>query len=171
MNRTGFHIIAEKGAMYCLASGLKTVLHHFRDTQSESDYELVKTNSVLMGAPLDGAQVDALLLHLPQRRDAAAPIFQPTARNHRHPLIRTPITAAPHIRNHVANFATTRDAAHLIFDFRAPSQPRRQNQNLPQRVKLPPRNSFPVKKPHLCKEVRKVLHTRHPMRKTHRGRA
>ena len=106
-----------------------------------------------------------------QRRDAAAPIFQPTARNHRHPLIRTPITAAPHIRNHVANFATTRDAAHLIFDFRPPSQPRRQNQNLPQRVKLPPRNSFPVKKPHLCKKVRKVLHTRHPMRKTHRGRA
>ena len=32
MNRTGFHIIAEKGAMYCLASGLKTVLYHFRDT-------------------------------------------------------------------------------------------------------------------------------------------
>ena len=67
MNRAGFHILAEKGAMYCLASGLKTVLHHFRDTQSESDYELVKTNSVLMGAPLDGAQVDALLLHLPLR--------------------------------------------------------------------------------------------------------
>lgn len=25
MNRAGFHILAEKGAMYCLASGLKTV--------------------------------------------------------------------------------------------------------------------------------------------------
>ena len=25
MNRAGFHIIAEKGAMYCLASGLKTM--------------------------------------------------------------------------------------------------------------------------------------------------
>lgn len=67
MNRAGFHILAEKGAMYCLASGLKTVLHHFRDTQSRLDYELVKTNSVLMGAPLDGAQVDALLLHLLRR--------------------------------------------------------------------------------------------------------
>ena len=67
MNRAGFHIIAEKGAMYCLASGLKTVLHHFRDTQSRLDYELVKTNSVLMGAPLDRAQVDALLLHLLRR--------------------------------------------------------------------------------------------------------
>ena len=130
-----------------------------------------RPRSVQAGQGVDSVAQEVLDTHLPQRRDAAAPIFQPTARNHRHPLIRTPITAAPHIRNHVANFATTRDAAHLIFDFRAPSQPRRQNQNLPQRVKLPPRNSFPVKKPHLCKEVRKVLHTQHPMRKTHRGRA
>ena len=96
MNRTGFHIIAEKGASYCMASGLKTVprmantlfrgvftsvgregvlsgfwvengAHHFRDTQSELDYELVKTNSVIMGAPLDGAHVDVLLLHLLRR--------------------------------------------------------------------------------------------------------
>ena len=41
--------------------------HHFRDTQSKLDYEQVKTNSVLMGAPLDRAQVDALLLHLLRR--------------------------------------------------------------------------------------------------------
>ena len=66
MNRAGFHILAEKGAMYCLASGLKTV-PITSVTQSRLDYELVKTNSVLMGAPLDGAQVDALLLHLLRR--------------------------------------------------------------------------------------------------------